>query len=256
MDSIIEKNRLNLWLLARSCSVVVARTLASGRPPGAFSDHFFTSQELTLEVHESLAGPPLGEKIVLSLPIVEGSRITSDEPKLVSWLTTPGSVAVYFIGGGRIADEDIGVFLGSAENIRGLRALCQGPMPVGVGPVLHTLGAMNDAESAVSAIFATLPPVVLDAFDPEHIAARLTVVKGKVRALTGIRLERILANRGPDLSVHATATQWAEVLTGKCPAAALDCTGKALQLVAALDRVGQVIGDDMRLCRLINAAAP
>jgi hypothetical protein len=255
MDSIIEKNRLNIWMLGNSSSVVVARTLSSSQPPQAWSDHFLTYQRLSLEVQESLTGQPLSDKFELFVPVVERSKIAGSTPGLASWLATPGLIAVYFIRENRIVDLDIGVFEGSGDNIKLIRSLCQGPMPTGVGSTLYTLCTLSETQTQVKAAFAQLLPTVMDAFDPGQLVARLTVVKSKLRVFTGVRLERVLASRGPDLTVRATAAQWAEVLTGRSPMERLATTGTAPQLVSALNQVGQLLGSNKGLCEQIKVAA-
>ncbi len=255
MDSIIEKNLLNIWALGKATSVIVARTLSSSAPPRMWSEYFRTSQRLSLQVEEVLVGASLGEFLDLSVPVVEGARVVQDTPSLAPWLTTPGSLVVYFVKGDVLVDLDIGVFPGDKETIERIRTICDGPMPTGVDAVFYTLCQMNESEPKIKAVFAELTPSVMDAFDDGCVTARLTVVKGVLRLFSGIRLERVIASRGPDLAVRATAAQWATVLTGRASLNQLDTTGEAPQLVSALNNAGRIIGEDEDLSLRLRTAA-
>ena len=261
MDDFLLDNRLNLWLMAKTSAVVVARTENAGAPPLHWSEHLLAAQQVTISVEETICGkPPAQQKISLSIPVVKGSRIATSSPGLVPWVTKPGSRAIYFLQEGmQIADEDLSILKGDSELIKWLRELCHGPIPAGAGSVLYHLVQAADTDPQVKSLFAALEPAVVDVLEGNHRTVRLTVSMGKVRIFTGIRLQRVADSRRADVAIHADAAQLGKVLIGEMPIEHLYITGKSSTKGSAfldtIGKAGRAIALDPRRVGEINAAA-
>jgi len=261
MDDFLLANRLNLWLMAKTSAVVVARTENAGAPPLHWSEHLLAAQQVTISVEETISGkPPAQQKISLSIPVVKGSRIATSSPGLVPWVTQPGSRAIYFLQEGmQIADEDLSILKGDLELINWLRELCHGPIPAGAGSVLYQLVQAAETDPQVKSLFTSLEPAVIDVLEGNQRTVRLTVSTGKLRIFTGIRLQRVAHSRQADVAIHADAAQLGKVLTGEMPIEHLHITGKSSTksstLLDAMGKAGRAMALDPGRVAEISAAA-
>ncbi len=240
MKSFFVENALNFYLMARTCSVVVAVTEQTGMAPTGWSDHFLATQQLSVRLEETLAGAPLKDpKLTLAVPIVRNSRISAATPELAKWIGKPGSRIICFIKDGKIVDEDLGIVEGTPEVIESMRKLIDGPLPVGSGSLLHLLSESADRQPEVKSCFEGLLPVVADIEEKRKTTARLTVVDGKLRVFTGIRLKRVLNGRNADIVIRTNRKQVGQLLLGRARAKELTVKGEAPELLKAIDSVGQ-----------------
>jgi hypothetical protein len=255
VDSVFADNEVNLWTMARSSSVVVARTVDAGASPGVWSSSFESSQSITVDVDEVLCGPPRSGRVVVVVPLVEGGRLVQRTPAVAPWLATKGARAIWFLDADRPADDDLGAFAADDAMVARVRALCGGSMPPGTPAVLHELIAIvGDAHLLAS--FAAPVAGVIDVTDEHDVTvARLTLAGGVLRTFSGVRLARIASTRAPAVTLRATPEQLARALTGASPLAALIVRGRAPELVDALARTAASIGADPALrARLARAA--
>ena len=256
IDPFVQLNLLNLWLLARTCSVVIARTESVEPPTGIWSGSEKGVQEVSIVVEQTIYGEaPEDPKLQLAMPLAEGTRIAAATPAVATWISTPGSRVVYFLEKGQLADEDLGAFRADPELVEYLRKLCNGPIPAGTGSVFYQLSQLAQCDPDVKAGFADLPPSVMDIVEKKQAVARVTIVTGKIRVFTGIRLKRVIKSREPDITLQANATDVASVLTEQRDIGDLVVKGAAPALLSALERAAGVIAQDPKHSALIIETA-
>jgi len=255
MDPVVADNELNLWMMARTASVLLARTVDVGRSPGVWSSSFATWQPVTVEIEEMLCGPARSGRVTIEIPLVERGRLVDRVPAVAPWLATEGARMVWFLDGDRLADDDLGGLDATPATVARVRALCAGPMPPGMPAVAAEFAAIAGAPRLAGRFAAPLTGVV-DVTDPRGATiTRLTVAGGVVRAFSGIRAARAVERRAADLGLRATPAQLARALTGGSPIDALVIAGSAPGLVDALAEAAEVIGGDAGLRERIERAA-
>ena len=255
MDPLVMQNELNLWSMARTSSVILARTVKAGPSGGGWSGTYDITQELTVEVEHTLCGPPRSGTVQVIISLVQGSRLVDRAPAIAPWLTGPGSRAIFFLRGDRPADGDLGAIPATADAEARIRALCHGPMPAGTPTVLEVLVQLAAGEPAVAAPFAAPLSGVIDVIDQRDVAvARLTVNAGVLRTFSGIRATRAATDRTADVTLRASAATMAAAVAGDAPAAALVAHGRAPALLDALSRSAAVIGALAPLRARVRAA--
>jgi hypothetical protein len=95
----------------------------------------------------------------------------------------------------------------------------------------------------------------MDIMTDQQPCARVTIVATKIRVFTGIRLQRVITRRQPDVLLEATAGDIADALTGRRPIGVLVVKGEAPELLAALERAAAVIARDPEQVAVIDRAA-
>jgi hypothetical protein len=255
MEPLVMDNELNLWSMARTSSVIMARTVRVGPSGGGWSGTFEITQALTVEVEDTLCGPPRSGAVQVIIPLVQGSRLADRVPAIVPWLAAAGSRAIFFLHDDRPADDDLGAIPATADVEARIRTLCGGPMPAGTPTMLEVLVQLAAEDTTVAAPFAAPLAGVIDVIDRRDVAvARLTVIAGVLRTFSGVRLTRAATHRPADVTLRATAAELAAALAGGEPVAALVARGQAPALLDALSRGAAVVGASAPLRARVRTA--
>ena len=116
---------------------------------------------------------------------------------------------MYFLVCGRVISEDLGILPAEPALLAWLRDACRSDAPpVGVPGVLHVFSDVVTADRGLAAVFAGVPPSVLDVADDSRTVARLIVSKGVVSVFTGLGRDYALRVRGPDVTSAPTPPRW------------------------------------------------
>jgi hypothetical protein len=236
LDPFVAANALNLWLLTRSTTPLLVRTLRAGPPPNLWSDSELAPQRLELAVEEALCGGERpGGELALEIPVVRGARSAAATPALADWLATPGARWILLREPDSTPDEDLGLLPATDPTIAWLRAACSGPPPPGPATILYLVA---DADGA----FATMPATVVDLVDP---LVRVTVSAGRMRVFSGLRAVRVVRTREPDARIRASAAALAHlVLERATPDVQVE--GDDHGLLDALATAGRALAADTR----------
>ncbi len=234
-DPFIADNALELWRATRSAAVFVGVTESAGDPPGQWSGFERTGQIVVVRVAESICGPAPASPTTLDIEIFKGTRTAADQPALAAWIATPQSRVIYLVEEGHIVDEDLGALPAEPAVVAWLSDACRSDVPPpGIPGVLQVFTDLVAADRELAAVFAHIAPSVLDVDDNTRTIARLTVSQGQLGLYTGVRRDRVVGSRPPDVRMRATATELAGALSGELPLEHLIVGGTAPGLVRAL----------------------
>ncbi|HFE44317.1 MAG TPA: hypothetical protein ENJ18_02325 [Nannocystis exedens] len=251
MDSFYLQNELNYWLAMHDSGAFIGKTIEVSGTPGVWSSLEAANQRVIVAVQDVLCGPALESPHELDMPLVQGARSAADKPGLAPWITQPGSRVIYIVGKAGI-DEDLVATPASEANVAWMKALCSSPGPTGVAALLHAYaqGATNPASAAILKAAGT---TVLDIEAPRG-GVRLTLYKGVLRVFSGIRYDRVVGSRPPDLKIKASAADLHAVLVGKRSASALGLDASPLGPAFA-ENVAQLAKNPVWRAQLDRAAA-
>lgn len=256
LDPFIRDNQLNLWLLAQTSLVIVARINSVGPGPSLWSEPFLVTQQLSVTSEDVLFGkPPEESTLNVALPVVQGTRTANTTPGLAPWLTQVGSSVILFLQDGKFTDEDLGAFAATPELVKTMRDLCNGPIPPGTGSGLYQLSELAKDDPDVKSVFEDLEPAVLDIVENDHKTVRMTLVKGILRVFTGIRLKRVMQSRPADVTLRANAMDIVKALLEEKSLQDLVIEGENTALISALQKAGEIISRNPEYVALMKQAA-